>query len=77
MTYDEFFETVSCSLKTLEYNKSFTLKELMGPSWIPITKGDKIRFGKIFKAAVESGEVFGVKYSGKKANNSACYTKNS
>ena len=55
---------------------SFVAKDLFeGYEWNEIPKGDKLGFGKVFKNAVLSGQVAGVRFTGKRANNSSEYIK--
>ena len=75
MNEEELFKYAKTAVKKMPVNTHFTLKELMGSKWLPLSKGERIRFGKNFKAAVLDGEIDNVFYVNKKANNSASYEK--
>ncbi len=64
------------SIKKMKSGTIFVAKDLFeGHEWNDIPKGDKLCFGRLFKNAILSGQVVGIKYIGKRANNSAEYKK--
>ena len=54
----------------------FVAKDLFeGYEWNGLSRGDKLSFGRTFKNTVTSGGLAGVRYLGKRDNNSAEYMK--
>lgn len=69
---DEILQTV----EDMPEGQIFFAKSLLKESeWIELPKGDRLNFGRYFKAKVESGRIPNVRYIGKAANNSAQYQK--
>ena len=64
------------SINKVSIGDIFVVKDLFeGYEWNELPKGDKLSFGRAFKDAVQSGRVSGVRYVGKRTNNSAEYIK--
>lgn len=58
-------------------NTDFFLKDLFeGAEWNTLERGEKLGLGRIFKNAVQEGQVPNISYIGKAPNNSAKYRKN-
>ncbi|MBR2523941.1 MAG: DUF1413 domain-containing protein [Clostridiales bacterium] len=75
MSDDELIVQARKNIAKMKVNIPFTLRELMGATWLSLSKGERIRFGKNFKALVVAGEFDNIIYINKKANNSASYRK--
>lgn len=43
------------------------------PLWKPLTKSKKIKMGRGFKKMVASGQIDGIKFAGKRADNHSTY----
>ena len=64
------------SINRMTPGTPFVVKDLFqGVEWNDLPRGDKLSFGKFFKNAVDSGQLAGVRFAGKRANNSASYIK--
>ncbi len=75
MKEDELLVQARKNLAQMKVNIPFTLRELMGATWLSLEKGERIRFGKNFKAAVASGEIPNIRFLEKKQNNTAAYIR--
>ncbi len=76
MLYEEQMEKARSKLERLREGEEFKLKELFdGVEWTRLSKGDRLNFGRYFKASVSGGDVEGVEYKCKAADNSAIYIK--
>lgn len=64
------------SLGRMPRGTVFIAKDLFeGYEWNGLSRGDKLSFGKTFKNSVTNGSFAGVRYLGKRDNNSAEYIK--
>ena len=60
----------------MEINKKFKVCDLFPDvKWNTLSRGDKLRFGKLFANAVKDKKIKGVRRIGKAENNSALYEK--
>ena len=75
MNYERFLEEAKEHLQEITIGKEFFVKELVGPEWVNLERGDKLGFGRHFKREVLDGNVPGVIFIGKAQNNSAVYKR--
>jgi len=72
---DDLLSIARQRINLLEIGTEFVIKDLLADEWLKLVKGDKLYFGKVFKKAVERGEITSAKYDRKAENNSAVYRR--
>ena len=76
MNIDLWMGKVRESLRRVKSGSTFVVKDLFeGHEWNQLSPGDKRNFWKAFKNAVSSGKYAGVRFLGKRENNSSEYMK--
>ena len=64
------------SITKMLIGTTFVVKDLFeGYEWNRLSRGDKLSFGRTFKNAVNSGSFAGIRFLGKRENNSSEYIK--
>lgn len=64
------------SIERMANGTVFVAKDLFeGYEWNALSRGDKLSFGRTFKNSVTNGTFAGVRYLGKRDNNSTEYIK--
>lgn len=64
------------AIEEVKVEQTFVVKDLFdGVEWSNLSKGDRQRFGKVFKNEVLEGTIPNLRYIGKEGNNSAKYEK--
>ncbi len=76
MKYDDWLDIAGKALQKTQIGQKFSLRDLFeGHEWKSFEVGDRLGFGRFFKAKVLAGEIEGVSYIGKAENNSALYIR--
>ena len=74
MDLDELFQQAKANAEKLPNGTVFSVRDLFeGTFWDSLEKGKRLQFGGVFKRKVNTGQVQGVSYLKKAANNSALY----
>ena len=76
MDYSELLEKANTRIAAIPSGQVFLAQDLFpGTEWNQLQKGEKLNFGRQFKAAVLDEKFPRVVYIGKAENNSAQYKK--